>query len=76
MLQVLETEETIDIELLKKKEKIYFFEDIILFEDELADNGCAVLNVKMVSFCGRKKQHFILVNSLIIYKVIFKQYIV
>ncbi|XP_028414892.1 TIP41-like protein [Dendronephthya gigantea] len=45
--KVVETDEKIDIELLKKKEKIYFFEDIILFEDELADNGCALLNVKM-----------------------------
>ena len=46
--KVVETNEKIDIELLKKKEKIYFFEDVILFEDELADNGCALLNVKMV----------------------------
>lgn len=38
----------IDLEVLKKKEKIYFYEDIILFEDELADNGCALLSVKMV----------------------------
>lgn len=49
--QVVETDEKIDIELLKKKEKIYFFEDVILFEDELADNGCALLNVKMVQNC-------------------------
>jgi type 2A phosphatase activator TIP41 len=48
LFKVVETDETIDIELLKKKEKIYFFEDVILFEDELADNGCALLNVKMV----------------------------
>ena len=47
-LKVVETYEKIDIELLRKKEKIYFFEDVILFEDELADNGCALLNVKMV----------------------------
>ena len=46
--KVVKTDEKIDIELLKKKEKIYFFEDVILFEDELADNGCALLNVKMV----------------------------
>ena len=47
-MKVVETDEKIDIELLKKKEKIYFFEDVILFEDELADNGCALLNAKMV----------------------------
>lgn len=46
--QLCETDERVDIELLKKKEKIYFFDDVILFEDELADNGCALLNVKMV----------------------------
>jgi type 2A phosphatase activator TIP41 len=48
LFKVVETDEKIDIELLKKKEKIYFFQDVILFEDELADNGCALLNVKMV----------------------------
>lgn len=45
--KVTETDEQIDIELLKKKEKIYFFDDIVLCEDELADNGCALLNVKI-----------------------------
>jgi len=36
------------MEKLKIKEKIYFYEDLILYEDELADNGIAKLNVKMV----------------------------
>ncbi|XP_046848958.1 TIP41-like protein [Xenia sp. Carnegie-2017] len=45
--KVVETDEMIDLEVLKKKEKIYFYEDMILFEDELADNGCALLSVKM-----------------------------
>ena len=36
------------MEQLKVKEKIYFYEDVILYEDELADNGIAKLNVKMV----------------------------
>jgi len=42
------TNERIDLEQLKVKEKIYFYEDVILYEDELADNGIAKLNVKMV----------------------------
>ena len=46
--QVESTDERIDMEQLKVKEKIYFYEDIILFEDELADNGISKLNVKMV----------------------------
>ncbi|XP_076304805.1 TIP41-like protein isoform X1 [Tachypleus tridentatus] len=46
-LQVSETTERIDIEKLKVREKIMFFEDIHLFEDELADNGCAQCSVKI-----------------------------
>lgn len=48
LFQVEPTKERIDLEQLKVKEKIYFYEDIILYEDELADNGIAKLNVKMV----------------------------
>lgn len=47
VFQVEPTKERIDLEQLKVKEKIYFYEDIILYEDELADNGIAKLNVKM-----------------------------
>ena len=46
--QVEPTNDRIDLEQLKVKEKIYFYEDVILYEDELADNGIAKLNVKMV----------------------------
>lgn len=46
--QVESTDERIDMQQLKVKEKIYFYEDVILFEDELADNGISKLNVKMV----------------------------
>ena len=42
------TEEKIDIEKLKVREKIMFYEDMLLFEDELADNGTSMLSVKMV----------------------------
>jgi len=41
------TDERIDLEQLKVKEKIFFYEDLILYEDELADNGIAKLNVKL-----------------------------
>lgn len=46
-LKVSETNEVIDIEKLKTREKINFYTDTLLFEDELADHGCAMLNVKI-----------------------------
>jgi len=46
-LKEITTEEEIDIEKLKQKEKILFYEDVHLYEDELADNGCAQLSVKV-----------------------------
>ncbi|XP_065834239.1 TIP41-like protein [Oscarella lobularis] len=46
-ISVLQTDERIDIEKLKEPEKIHFYEDVCLFEDELADNGIALLNVKL-----------------------------
>ena len=51
-LQVKETSEKIDVEKLKAPEKIYFYDEIILYEDELHDHGCAVLNVKVVRTCA------------------------
>ena len=48
-LQVNEASERIDLERLKVREKIHFFGDIMLYEDELADNGRSVLSVKIVS---------------------------
>ena len=49
LFQVYETNEIIDLNKLKVKEKIFFYEDIILYEDELADNGVASMSVKIVS---------------------------
>ncbi|XP_034245870.1 TIP41-like protein [Thrips palmi] len=37
----------IDMEVLKKREQILFYSDVTLFEDELHDNGTAVLSVKI-----------------------------
>jgi type 2A phosphatase activator TIP41 len=44
------TEESIDIEQLKRPDPILFYDENILFEDELADNGTAVLSTKVVRF--------------------------
>ncbi|RUS14972.1 TIP41-like family-domain-containing protein [Endogone sp. FLAS-F59071] len=41
------TTDLIDIEKLKVPDPILFYEDNILYEDELADNGTALLNVRL-----------------------------
>ncbi|WAR07021.1 TIPRL-like protein [Mya arenaria] len=41
------TSERIDLEKLKVREKIHFYEDIVLFEDELSDNGTSMMSVKI-----------------------------
>ncbi|KAG8187545.1 hypothetical protein JTE90_008432 [Oedothorax gibbosus] len=46
-IKISQTEERIDLEKLKVKSKILFYEDLILFEDELADNGTAQYSVKI-----------------------------
>lgn len=48
-LKVEPTDERIDLEKLKVREKIHFYEDILLFDDELSDNGSSIMNVKIVS---------------------------
>ncbi|KAI8344485.1 TIP41-like family-domain-containing protein, partial [Chlamydoabsidia padenii] len=40
-------EPVIDVERLQQKEPILFYDENILYEDELADNGTAVLSVRM-----------------------------
>lgn len=42
-----ETHAEIPVELLKRPDPILFFDDVILYEDELADNGIAMLSVKI-----------------------------
>ncbi|XP_063989529.1 TIP41-like protein [Diachasmimorpha longicaudata] len=42
-----ETKERIDMEKLKRKEKILFYHELTLFEDELHDNGIGSLSVKI-----------------------------
>lgn len=44
------TTERIDLEKLKAREQIMFFDEVLLFEDELHDHGVSMLSVKIVSF--------------------------
>lgn len=46
-IKIEETTKRIDIEKLKVRDKIMFYADIALFEDELHDCGCSTLNVKI-----------------------------
>jgi type 2A phosphatase activator TIP41 len=48
-LKVEATDEQIDIEKLKVRDKIHFYGDLVLYEDELHDSGCSMLGVKIVS---------------------------
>ncbi|KAG5882117.1 hypothetical protein JTB14_016880 [Gonioctena quinquepunctata] len=41
------TEERINIEKLKEKEKILFYQELMLYEDELHDNGISSFTIKM-----------------------------
>ncbi|RKP04874.1 TIP41-like family-domain-containing protein, partial [Thamnocephalis sphaerospora] len=41
------TEKAIDYDRLRQREQILFFDDVVLFEDELADNGTALLTAKV-----------------------------
>nr|CAG4644867.1 EOG090X07SL [Leptodora kindtii] len=43
---IAETDLRIDMEKLKEKERILFFDEIHLYEDELADHGCTSCSVK------------------------------
>lgn len=43
------TEERINIETLKQKDKILFYQELMLYEDELHDNGISSSNIKIVS---------------------------
>ncbi|KAE8151499.1 TIP41-like family-domain-containing protein [Aspergillus avenaceus] len=47
------TAESIPLELLKQPDPILFFDEVILYEDELADNGIAMLSCKIRVMPGR-----------------------
>ena len=42
-----ETSQHIPVELLKRPDPIRFFDEVMLYEDELADNGIAMLSCKI-----------------------------
>lgn len=44
-----ETTQRINMDKLKQREQILFYNDMTLFEDELHDNGIASCSVKIVS---------------------------
>ncbi|KAG7515977.1 hypothetical protein JOB18_019746 [Solea senegalensis] len=46
-IKVSETTERIDMEKLKAREQIMFFDDVLLFEDELHDHGVSMISVKI-----------------------------
>ncbi|CAB1459649.1 unnamed protein product [Pleuronectes platessa] len=46
-IKVTETAERIDMEKLKAREQIMFFDDVLLFEDELHDHGVSMISVKI-----------------------------
>ncbi|KAI4885539.1 hypothetical protein NFI96_022480, partial [Prochilodus magdalenae] len=46
-MKVSPTTERIDMEKLKAREQIMFFEDVLLFEDELHDHGVSMISVKI-----------------------------
>ena len=48
-----ETQKSIPIELLKRPDPILFFDEVILYEDELADNGITMLSCKIRVMPGR-----------------------
>ncbi|KAL4925880.1 TIP41 family protein [Aspergillus undulatus] len=48
-----ETSNPIPIELLKRPDPILFFDEVVLYEDELADNGITMLSCKIRVMPGR-----------------------
>lgn len=56
--QVVPTTDHIDTEKLKAREQIKFFEEVLLFEDELHDHGVSSLSVKIVSTVNLFKINF------------------
>ncbi|KAF8382117.1 hypothetical protein PRIPAC_71259, partial [Pristionchus pacificus] len=61
-LKAEETTDTVDLERLKKLEPILFYAQVPLYEDELADHGCAVLSVRVrvMPSCSFALQRFYL----------------
>ena len=66
------TDEQIPIALLTSMDPILFYDDVILFEDELADNGSAIMNIKLrvMPRCFFALQRFFLRVDDVFFRVI------
>ena len=62
-------EEHIDLAHLKVQEPILFYEELDLFEDELGDNGTAILNARVVSLFPSRFSHFFLSRAELLMRV-------
>nr|XP_026491671.1 TIP41-like protein [Vanessa tameamea] len=63
------TDETINFDLLKRKDQILFYHDLTLFEDELHDHGISKLSVKirvMPSYWFVLLRHFLRVDDVLV----------
>ncbi|CAH0721608.1 unnamed protein product, partial [Brenthis ino] len=63
------TDETINFDLLKRKEQILFYHDLTLFEDELHDHGISKLSVKirvMPSYWFVLMRHFLRIDDVLV----------
>ncbi|XP_049864962.1 TIP41-like protein [Pectinophora gossypiella] len=63
------TNESIDFEILKKKDQILFYHDLTLFEDELHDHGVSKLSVKirvMPSYWYVLLRYFLRVDDVLV----------
>lgn len=47
-LQINDGPSLVDMNLLRKQDPILFYDENILYEDELADNGTAMLTIRLV----------------------------
>lgn len=77
--QFIDSDLMIDTQKLANREEILFYDHVILYEDELGDNGVAVLSIRLVSieFIQRvmKSSFFVLMRMFCrIDKVLFRSY--
>lgn len=68
----------IPVDKLTNNNPIKFFDDMILFEDELADNGCSILNIKIrvMNDCLLLLQRFYLRVDNVKFKIIDTRYFI
>lgn len=66
------TEEQIPVQLLTRPDPILFYDEVVLFEDELADNGSAIVTVKVrvMPTCIFLLQRFFLRVDDVLFRVI------